>query len=203
MTIMVGRNGDSSALLTSGTYVGVLDHIYDVGKQPPGEKFPDEDPKYKYVFGFHVAVDNKIFRLSATVTDTLHEKSRMRAVLRALRGHDLTSDEMQSGGFDISNVIGRSCFLNVSVKMSNGKMRSAIEGFSALPRGTPGLQRLPEVEPPAHVREALARRLDKPDKVSTPSAPEARAGDAPPPSQPKLQSFNNTSIADYNEEETE
>lgn len=173
--MQINRNGNGGTPLEAGTYVACLDHIYDLGLQAPPEGFKtkEEQPKYKQAFRFHIErEDGDIYRLSSIVTDSTGEKSRFREVVRALRGSDLTRDEINSGTFDDNSIIGRSCLIRVRVKNGNGSEKPAIDSYTALPKGMQAIKRVPETEIPRWVEDMLAARLDKPVvKVAEPEQP--------------------------------
>lgn len=68
--------------------------------------------------------------ISKTYTLSLHEKAGLRKDLSAWRGKAFTEDELK--GFDISNVLGVYCMLNVTVSENNGKTYSNIAGISPM-----------------------------------------------------------------------
>jgi hypothetical protein len=68
--------------------------------------------------------------ISKTYTLSLGEKANLRKDLTAWRGKEFTKEELQ--GFDIANVLGKHCMLNVTVSENNGKTYSNIAGISPM-----------------------------------------------------------------------
>ena len=68
--------------------------------------------------------------INKTYTLSLHEKAGLRKDLSAWRGKAFTEEELK--GFDISNVLGVYCMLNVTVSENNGKTYSNIAGISPM-----------------------------------------------------------------------
>ena len=68
-------------------------------------------------------------------TLSLHEKSTLRAHLTAWRGKAFTTDELK--GFDITNVLGAYCMIQVVHNSPEGSDRTYanIAGISSLPKG--------------------------------------------------------------------
>jgi hypothetical protein len=163
--MQLNRNGNGGTPIEAGTYAACLDHIHDLGLQAPpeGYKTKDEGPKYKRAFRFHVIKENgEIYRLSAIVTDCTGEKSRFREIVWALRGSDLTREEIQSDTIADVAIIGRSCLVTVRIKTVNGGDKTCIDSYAALPKGMKALPRMPESEIPKWVADMIAVRLDKP-----------------------------------------
>jgi hypothetical protein len=68
--------------------------------------------------------------ISKTYTLSLGEKASLRKDLAAWRGRDFTPEELK--GFDVSNVVGVYCMLNVTISENNGKTYSNVAGISPL-----------------------------------------------------------------------
>lgn len=79
-----------------------------------------------------IEYDGKVMpmTISKTYTLSLHEKAALRKDLSAWRGRAFTEEELQ--GFDITNVLGKHCMLNVTVSENNGKTYSNIAGISPM-----------------------------------------------------------------------
>lgn len=68
--------------------------------------------------------------INKTYTLSLGEKASLRKDLSAWRGRDFNEEELK--GFNISNIIGVYCMLNVTISESNGKTYSNVAGISPL-----------------------------------------------------------------------
>ena len=79
-----------------------------------------------------IEFDGKVMpmTISKTYTLSLGEKANLRKDLTAWRGKAFTEEELK--GFDITNVLGKHCMLNVTVSENNGKTYSNIAGVSPI-----------------------------------------------------------------------
>lgn len=93
-------------------------HMIWIGWETPDEQMDDGRP---YVIG-------KRYTLSS------HEKSTLRKHLESWRGKRFTDDELES--FDIANLIGAGCLLNVVHSENDGRTYANIEAVARLPKGT-------------------------------------------------------------------
>ena len=75
--------------------------------------------------------------ISKTYTLSLGKKSNLRADLAAWRGRDFTEDELKA--FDLNNIVGTSCYINIIHRQSKTGDRTYanISSIMALPRGVP------------------------------------------------------------------
>lgn len=72
--------------------------------------------------------------ISKAFTLSLSEKSTLRPFLESWRGKQFTQSEAE--GFDITNVVGKPCMLNVIHKMKkDGNLKADISALSSMPKG--------------------------------------------------------------------
>ncbi|MBN8744800.1 MAG: hypothetical protein J0I24_10905 [Thiomonas arsenitoxydans] len=144
--------------------------------------------------------DGEPFQVSRRFTASLHEKSALRAFLKAWRGRDFTPDELAA--FDLKKLLGAPALLNLTPTQRNGRDYVDIVSVSPIPRGMPLPQPLGDNEgllfdlsdsSTHHHLQDLSERLqeqikDSPEwralntsaiSASRPAAPAART--APPP----------------------
>ena len=69
----------------------------------------------------------KPFSMSQRYTFSSHEKAVLRQHLESWRGVPFQDSDFGPGGFDIRNVLGKSCLLNVVHEIKNGKITQQIE----------------------------------------------------------------------------
>jgi hypothetical protein len=74
--------------------------------------------------------DGKPFTVSRFYTNSLHEKSTLRADLISWRGRDFTGEELQR--FDLQSILGAPCLVNV-VHSESGKAK--VTSVAKLPKG--------------------------------------------------------------------
>lgn len=138
MSLTVNANGGTNLPpVSEGTHLAVCNMIVDLGLQVsevykntsrkvligweiPGETIKTEDGEHPRT-------------LSKRYTASLNESANLRQDLAAWRGRDFTSEELEA--FDLRNIIGKSCLLNVIHKESNGKTYANISSIMALPKG--------------------------------------------------------------------
>lgn len=98
---------------------------------------PDKDPVQTVRLVWQIAEDmpdGKPFMIKKDYRASLHEKAALRKDLTAWRGRSFTFDELV--GFDLENVIGAACMLNIVEKTSQkGKKFSNISSIMPLPKG--------------------------------------------------------------------
>lgn len=82
-----------------------------------------------------VMADNKPYIASKMYTLSLHQKSQLRKDLESWRGKQFSPEELE--GFDVENLLGVNCLLNViqEVSTKNGKTYSNIASIMRLPKG--------------------------------------------------------------------
>lgn len=138
MSLTVNANPTSSiAPIPEGTYLGVCNMLVDLGVQfnetyktssrkvLVGWEIPEET--------FTVDGEQKPRTLSKRYTASLDERATLRQDLAAWRGRDFTQEELAA--FDLRNIVGASCLINVIHKESNGKTYANISSIMALPKG--------------------------------------------------------------------
>lgn len=81
------------------------------------------------------------FQMSKFYTLSLGEKANLRKDLESWRGKPFTAEELQ--GFDLENLIGANCFLNVI----EDKDKQRIASISPLPKGMPKIKQTLTQEP--------------------------------------------------------
>lgn len=71
--------------------------------------------------------------LSKDFTLSMHEKASLRKWLEAWRGKNFTNAESEA--FDITNLVGKACMLNVIHTTKGDKTYANISGVSSMPKG--------------------------------------------------------------------
>jgi len=171
--------------LPAGTHMAVCTQIVDIGLQSGSAMYPS--PKQKVVMRFEVPserieFDNKDAPavIMKEFTASMSEKSTLRKWLESWRGKKFTDDE--ASDFDVAKILGQSVMLSVVSETKNGKERSNIAGFSAMPKGIPPVKAEGEVfihdaehdnydKLSNYLKKRLDERLDvqnaKPDNFTT------------------------------------
>ena len=161
---------NNKTLCPEGHHEVVLAAVYSIGLQPG---YKDESPKPKHIYVFELAekipsgpLAGQPYVVSAIYTDSLNEKSRLYAAVKALRG-GLTAQELQTDAFDPASLIGLSCTIVTVNQVRAGKLMpsivSIIKRDNSAPLLTPTLDRS---KVPDWVKRMQDQRLDKPNSVN-------------------------------------
>jgi len=125
--------GNHVARCYSMVYSGTIETEY-LGEKKKAKKvhitweLPNELKVFKQENGEQPMVLSKAFTLS------LSEKSTLRPFLESWRGKAFTQAE--ADGFDITNVVGHPCMLNVIHKTKkDGNIKAEISALSSMPKG--------------------------------------------------------------------
>jgi len=134
---LVAKQGNSIDPIEAGNHHGICVAVIDLGTQY-NEKFQKEQPKVMITWeliDFPIESDNSDgFRLiSREYTAVLSEKSNLYADLISWRGRDFTPEELE--GFNIKNVLGANCLVNVVNIAKNNKTYSNVTAVAKLPKG--------------------------------------------------------------------
>lgn len=78
--------------------------------------------------------DGRPYTVSSRYTLSLHEKARLRADLQSWRGRAFSAEELQR--FDLENLIGAGCLLNVMHEGRAGKTYANVTAIMPLPART-------------------------------------------------------------------
>lgn len=138
MSLTVNANPTSSiSPIPEGTYLGVCNMLVDLGVQF-NETY--KTSSRKVLVGWEIPEETitidgeqKPRTLSKRYTASLDERATLRQDLAAWRGRDFTQEELAA--FDLRNIVGASCLINVIHKESNGKTYANISSIMALPKG--------------------------------------------------------------------
>lgn len=118
-----------------GTHVAVCIRLIDLGTQH-GEYQGQPNTRNQVLVTWELSNermdDGKPFTVSAFLTNSLSEKATMRHWLENWRGRPFTPEEL--AGFDLQNILGATCMLNVIAK-GEGKKGVKVGGVMALPKG--------------------------------------------------------------------
>lgn len=141
--IVKSKGGEDFKKVPAGNHVAVCNLVADVGLQKTGY-----GPKHKIYLRFEVPEertsyekDGKQFEGPLTIgsfyTASLSKKATLTGFLEAWRGKGFTKEELD--GFDLFNVLGAPCMLNVIHQTSEdgSKVYANIKSIAALPKGMP------------------------------------------------------------------
>lgn len=122
----------------AGTSIATIVGVYDHGTQTTVWQ-GEQNVRRKLMLRFELAEsaglnDNgRRFQISRTFTASLHEKSALRLMLKALRGRDLTVAEQKS--FDPRSLAGAICMISITHNEGSERTSASITGVLAAPAG--------------------------------------------------------------------
>ncbi len=170
----------------AGTHAAVCTQIIDMGIQEGGMY----GAKHRLRIAWEISEtmeDGKPFVVSQMFNVSLNEKATLRKTLESWRGRAFSKDEL--AGFDLENVLGKPCLLNVVHNTKEDRTYANIASISPLPKG---------MQAPAAVGELLVYSCENPDPDVLSKLPEWLA-DKVTTGQHRLREQNGTA---YTEQQT-
>lgn len=137
MSLTVNENSASSiAPISEGTHLAFCVWLIDLGVQY-NETF--KNSSRKVMLGWEIPDEQietedgtKNRTITMRYTASLNENSNLRRDLSAWRGRDFTEDELEE--FNLRNIVGKPCLLNIIHKTKNGKTYANIQSVAAVPK---------------------------------------------------------------------
>lgn len=140
MSLVVnGSSASSIEPIEEGTHLAVCSMLIDLGMQY-SEQYKNSARKILIgweIPGETIELDDGPHprTISKRYTASLNERSNLRADLAAWRGRDFSPEELAA--FDLRNIVGASCLINVTHTLREGKRYANIGNVMALPKGMP------------------------------------------------------------------
>lgn len=129
------EGGGDFAPPPAGTHVARCYRIVDLGTQD--NPFPPHKPHRQVYLTWELCnepmEDGRPFSIGGFYTNSLHEKAKLLHHLEAWRGRPFSEQELQ--GFELENVLGAPCMLNVIHERKDNDIRAKISGVMAMPKG--------------------------------------------------------------------
>jgi hypothetical protein len=139
MAIVAKATGGNFIPAPEGTHSAVCVDVVDLGLLEV--KWKNElkiQHKVKVVWQIDEDMqDGKPFLVSKRYTLSLHEKAALRKDLEAWRGRAFTEEELK--GFDVENVLGVPCLLNIIHNGASGTVYANVTGLMKLPKSMPAI----------------------------------------------------------------
>jgi hypothetical protein len=137
MAILAKKTGEGFDPVPEGVHVAICYSVIDLGMQF-SEQFGNNSRKVLITFEIPdetITVDDKEMprAISKEYTLSLSEKSNLRKDLQAWRGKAFTEQELD--GFDLANLIGKGCQIQVIHKDTGNKIYANISAIMGLPKG--------------------------------------------------------------------
>lgn len=151
MPLIAQDAGGDFEMVEPGTYAAICTRILDMGLQPLGT-YGD---KRRILITWELdemQTDGEPFLISQSYTLSLSKKANLRNDLQSWRGKVFSESEL--AGFDLENLVGKGCMLNIIHNAVGDKTYANIASISTLPRG---------MKPPTPKGELLVFSCDAPD----------------------------------------
>jgi hypothetical protein len=118
-----------------GNHLAIAYQMVDLGEQYSAA-YDKWQPKVR--IGWELCneqmADGRPFMVASTYTMSFNEKAILRRDLESWRGRPFTEEELS--GFDLKNVLGKSCMVNlVHNTAGNGKTYANVKSVAAVPKG--------------------------------------------------------------------
>lgn len=151
--------GTPRELIPAGNYIARCYKMLEIGlikETIQGE----EKIQHKVRIGWELPTETRVFQkekgpqplvIDKKYTLSLADKANLRRDLKSWRGQDFTEEQIKT--FDITNLLGVPCMLNIIHRASKtGKVYEEISGITPMPKG---------VECPAQVNPSIELSYDK------------------------------------------
>lgn len=122
----------------AGTHLAICHRVIDLGTQITN--YNGETKKaHKILIGFELPDeqmdDGKPFTVFQRFTWSMHEKANLRKTLEAWRGAAFKDSDFGPTGFDIKNILGKGCTLNIVHIDKSGTIYANIAGIGKPMKG--------------------------------------------------------------------
>lgn len=137
---MPKENSGEYTLCPTGNHTAICVSVIDLGTQVKdyaGEVKERREIRIEWEVCEELRDDGSPFKLWKTYTFSSSQKSNLRKDLESWRGVKFTDKELGPGGFQISDVLGKPCLLNVVHTERNGNVYPDIASLARLPKGMP------------------------------------------------------------------
>lgn len=129
--------------MPAGLHHAACYSVIDIGTQPQTNPAFNAARKVVLIFEIpdqriDIEKDGKTHNLPRAISNTftlsLHDKSLLKPALESWRGRAFTAEELE--GFDVTNVAGANCFINVVHKIKDDRTFANIATINPMPSGS-------------------------------------------------------------------
>lgn len=132
-------NDKTFELAPQGNHIAICYRVIDLGTQA-GEFKGVPNRKHKILISWEIPdelmADGKPFTISQRFTWSMADNATLRQTLESWRGRAFTEADFGNNGFDIKNLLGVPCMLNIVHATNNGKTYDNVKSIAKLPKGT-------------------------------------------------------------------
>jgi hypothetical protein len=126
-----------------GNHLAICNMIADMGLQPGSDAYPT--PKHQVYVRFELPTERLTYTkegvetegpmsIGRTFTASMNEKANLRIFIEGWFGKKFPSDEA-AASFDLKDVLGRKCLVNVTHTAKGGKTYANLIGATPIPKG--------------------------------------------------------------------
>jgi hypothetical protein len=137
------RNSTDFTPPPAGNHLAICTGVVELGLQPGSAQFPD--PKHQVYIRFELpdvptSEENPAPMMTGrTFTASMNEKANLRKFIESWFSKPFASDTAAER-FDLKDLMGRRCLLNITHKERDGKTRAKVENATPLPKGMSSTQ---------------------------------------------------------------
>jgi hypothetical protein len=129
---IIAKSGQDFVLAPEGTYAAVCVDMIDLGKLTSSYS-GDEKPYTRAVWQLSELQENgRPYTVVRRYHLSTHPDAALTKDLQSWLGRQLTKEESKS--FDVENMLGKACLLNIVHTESNGKTYSNVQAIMPLPK---------------------------------------------------------------------
>lgn len=130
-------------IVPAGNHVGICNALIDLGIQPGSGQYPA--PKHQVYIRFELPTERVKYTkdgkeiegpmsIGRAFTASMSEKANLRKFLESWFGKKFPNDEA-AADFDVQQILGRKCLLNVTHTEKGGKTYANIANATPIPKG--------------------------------------------------------------------
>lgn len=138
MPIVPKPNDSNFAPVPPGNHIAKCYRIVDLGTQR-GEYMGEITHRHKILLSWEIPDekmdDGQPFTIGQRFTWSMSEKATLRKTLESWRGKAFAEADFERDGFDIKNILGVGCMLNVVHATKGDKTYANIASIAKLPKG--------------------------------------------------------------------
>ena len=134
-------NDKQFELPPAGTHLATAYRVIDLGTQTTrfnGDEKQTHQIMVTWELPEETMEDGRPFSVTRRYTWSMSEKASLRHDLESWRGVPFTEKDFGEGGFNIKNILGKSCLINIVRTDKDGKSYANVKSISKLMKGQKG-----------------------------------------------------------------
>lgn len=138
MPILPKPTGGNFKPCPEGNHIAACYRIIDFGTQKNTFKGKEKE-QHQILISWEIPDekmdDGRPFTINGKYTWSMSEKANLRKALESWRGKPFVEADFETNGFDIKNILGAGCMLNVVHRHDDGNTYTDIKSVARLPKG--------------------------------------------------------------------